>query len=344
MEQTPPPRPGRHARRSPLRRWWPALLLLLLVVLVATVWTLTRPGAPADRIAEVAAPSESASAAVPGSAPTPSLSVAPSASPSRKPSPAASTTTGGGAGRRSAKKGVSVWEFSGLGAALKDVGASWYYNWASGPTRGAGNSAAFVPMIWGANSVNDGELARAKANGRELLGFNEPDFASQSNMSVERALELWPRLQATGLRLGSPAVAVGADRPGGWLDRFLSGARDRGYRVDFIALHWYGSDFSPAAVDQLRGYLQAVWNRYHKPIWLTEYALIKWGANGAVFPTDAQQASFATRSTAMLQSLSYVERYAWFALPTPKEGNQGTGLYRPGALATAAGRAYRAAG
>ncbi|GHJ47758.1 hypothetical protein Cs7R123_51000 [Catellatospora sp. TT07R-123] len=343
MEQTPPSRPGRHARRSPLRRWWPALLPLLLVVLTAAAWTLTRPGP--DLAAEAAAPpssSASASAVAPGPSPAPSPSAAVSPSASRKPSPSASPA--GGTGRRSAKKGVSVWEFSGLGTALKDVGASWYYNWASGPTRGAGSSAAFVPMIWGANSVNDGELARAKASGRELLGFNEPDFASQSNMSVERALELWPRLQATGLRLGSPAVAVGADKPGGWLDRFLSGARDRGYRVDFITLHWYGSDFSPAAVDHLRDYVQAVWNRYHKPIWLTEYALIKWGGSGAVFPTDAQQASFATRSTAMLQSLSYVERYAWFALPTPKEGNQGTGLYRPGAVATAAGRAYRAAG
>ncbi|MDI1464697.1 glycoside hydrolase family protein [Catellatospora sp. KI3] len=345
MEQTPPPRPGRHARRSPLRRWWPALLPLLLVVLVAAVWTLTRPGPSPDRLADAAGPPAQSTGAAATRSPSPLPSPPVAASPSRSPRPSPSgSAAGGGAGRRSAKKGVSVWEFAGLGAALKDVGASWYYNWASGPTGGAGGSAAFVPMIWGANSVNDGELARAKANGRELLGFNEPDFASQSNMTVERALELWPRLQATGLRLGSPAVAVGADRPGGWLDRFLSGARDRGYRVDFIALHWYGSDFSPAAVDHLRDYVQAVWNRYHKPIWLTEYALIKWGPGGAVFPTDAQQASFATRSTAMLQSLSSVERYAWFALPTPKEGNQGTGLYRPGALATAAGRAYRAAG
>ncbi|MEV0408193.1 glycosyl hydrolase [Actinoallomurus sp. NPDC050550] len=63
-------------------------------------------------------------------------------------------------------------------------------------------------------------MKEAKAGGTTLLGFNEPDMAGQANMSVEQALALWPRLQATGMRLGAPAVAFGADRPGGWLDRY----------------------------------------------------------------------------------------------------------------------------
>jgi hypothetical protein len=243
---------------------------------------------------------------------------------------------------RTAKKGVSVWDMPGLGAALSDVGAAWYYNWSSHPSSGAGSSARFVPMIWGAKSVTTAELASAKKSGQELLAFNEPDFASQSNMTVDEALALWPKLQATGLRLGSPAVAVNAAQPGGWLDRFLSGARDRGYRVDFITMHWYGSDFSDAATGQLKGYIQAVYNRYRLPIWLTEYALIKFTDAGSVYPSDAQQAAFVKKSTAMLQSLSYVERYAWFALPTP-DGKQGTGLYKNGTTPTAAGRAYRVA-
>ena len=243
----------------------------------------------------------------------------------------------------SGKKGVSVWDMDGLGAALADVGASWYYNWASGPSGGAGDAAEFVPMIWGARSVNPDELARARESGSTLLGFNEPDFASQSNMSVEQALDLWPQLEATGLRLGSPAVAVGAADPGGWLDRFLAGARDRGLRVDFIALHWYGADFGDAAVDHLRSYLEAVHDRYGLPIWLTEYALIRWEGGGSTYPTDAEQASFVDSSTAMLQALPYMERYAWFALPTP-EDRQATGLYHHDtATPTPAGTAYRAA-
>lgn len=237
-----------------------------------------------------------------------------------------------------------MWDAPNLAASLADVGAAWYYNWSAGPTGGAGGSAEFVPMIWGPDSVNADTLARAKSSGSVLLGFNEPDFGSQSNMSVEQALDLWPQLQATGLRLGSPAVAVGAAEPGGWLDRFLAGARDRGYSVDFITLHWYGGDFSDAAVGQLQGYIQAVYDRYHLPIWLTEYALIRFGDGGSTYPTDAEQAAFVTGSTAMLESLPYVERYAWFALPSPTEGGQGTALYRNDATPTPAGAAYRAAG
>jgi hypothetical protein len=269
--------------------------------------------------------------------PSLSPSASPSAPPSVRPSAKAPTKP-----VRTAKKGVSVWDMPGLGAALKDVGAGWYYNWSSHPSSGAGSSASFVPMIWGAKSVTTAELANAKKSGRELLAFNEPDFTSQSNMTVDEALALWPKLQATGLRLGSPAVAVNAAQAGGWLDRFLSGARQRGYRVDFITMHWYGSDFSDAATGQLKGYIQAVYNRYHLPIWLTEYALIKFTGAGSVYPSDAQQVAFVKKSTAMLQGLSYVERYAWFALPTP-DGKQGTGLYENGTTPTAAGRAYKSA-
>lgn len=235
-----------------------------------------------------------------------------------------------------------MWDFDGVGKALVDVKASWYYNWSPDPTKNAGTGAEFVPMIWGAGAVNAATLNRAKAAGRTLLGFNEPDFAEQSNMTVEQALDLWPQLQATGLRLGSPAPAVNGAKAGGWLDRFVSGARSRGYQLDFITLHWYGSDFSAAAVGQLKSYLQAVYDRYHLPIWLTEYALIKF-SDPTTFPTPTQQATFVRDSTAMLQGLSYVERYAWFALPVSKD-HDGTGLYRNGTTPTEVGTAYRAAG
>ena len=120
----------------------------------------------------------------------------------------------------------------------------------------------------------------------------------------------------------------------------MTGARSRGYQVNFITLHWYGSDFSSAAVGQLKGYLQNVYNRYHLPIWLTEYALIKF-SSPTVFPMPDEQVAFIKGSTSMLESLSYLERYAWFALPTSTAADQ-TGLYRNGTTPTAAGAAYRA--
>lgn len=93
-------------------------------------------------------------------------------------------------------------------------------------------------------------------------------------------------------------------------------------------------------MSQLRGDLAAVWNRYHKPIWLTEFALIDF-SHGKRFPTQSEQAAFVTAACAMLSSLSFVQCYAWFGLPA-SDGDQ-TGLFRSGTDITAVGRAYVAA-
>jgi hypothetical protein len=145
------------------------------------------------------------------------------------------------------------------------------------------------------------------------------------------------------MRLGSPAVAYGADTPGAWLDRFLAGARQRGLRVDFIALHWYGADFGDDATDHLMQYVRAVHERYRLPIWITEFGLIDFSQRPFRFPTPQQLVTFIGRATAALQATPYVERYAWFALPATGEYAP-HGLYRENGTATEAGAAYRAAG
>jgi hypothetical protein len=258
------------------------------------------------------------------------------------------TGTGLAATKLNPKKGVSAWVFNGVDRALKKSGASWYYTWATTHTGIASpHGVGFVPMIWGPGSVTTSNLAEAKhASSPYLLGFNEPDNSGQSNMTPRQALALWPKLVATNKVLGSPAVASGAPNPGGWLDKFMRGARARHLRVNFIALHWYGGDFvTSRAVQQLKSYLVATHARYRRPIWLTEFALIDF-SNGVHFPTPGQQAAFVTAAVKMLQGLPYVQRYAWFALPatTGPNGDGTAGLFRPNAIATAAGRAFEKIG
>jgi RNA polymerase sigma factor (sigma-70 family) len=283
---------------------------------------------PAAAVSVIRTPAATASSSP---SPSPSPSPSRSASPSPKPPPVVTTL----------QKGAGVWSFDGVDQALSESGASWYYNW--GPTPNGISGQGFVPMIWGSGDVTTSTLDEVEQEGHYLLGFNEPDMASQSNMSVQQALDLWPRLMATGMELGSPAVADDAATPGGWLDQFMQGARARGYRVNFITVHWYGSDFSTGpAVQQLESYLQAIYDRYHLPIWLTEFALINFGG-GPSYPTDAQQAAFLTAATQMLATLPYMQRYAWFALPV-SSGSGTTGLFGSGAVATEVGRAFEAAG
>ncbi|MEU5253609.1 sigma-70 family RNA polymerase sigma factor [Streptomyces longwoodensis] len=335
-----------------------AVAAVAVAALVAARLT-AGPSAPAAATVPPPTPLDVTSSSAPPS-PSASPSSSPSPSPSKSPSPSAkaSVNASGSASAKGspaqhsappvqiasgAKKGVGVWTFNGVSRALAASGASWYYTWntqhqgVTTPT-----SASFVPMIWGAASVTDAALAQARAAGPYLLGFNEPDFAQQSNMSVDQALQLWPKLMAAGKILGSPAVATGAATPGGWLDRFMAGAAQKGYRVDFVTLHWYGGDFrTPQAVEQLKSYLTSVYARYHKPIWLTEYALIDF-SQGTRFPSAAQQAAFVTASTKMLDSLPYVHRYAWFGLGADPS-KPSSGLFTDGTTATAAGRAFQAA-
>ncbi|MET8229817.1 sigma-70 family RNA polymerase sigma factor [Micromonospora sp. NPDC005298] len=298
------------------------------VVLAITTLVVIRPDDPP-------APSWAAPpSATPADVRTP---VAPP-TPSARPSSRAPVAPAVGSGR----KGVSVWTFDGVSQALASSKADWYYTWGTqhqGITTPPG--VTFVPMIRGAENVTAPELARARAAGPYLLTFNEPDLPDQSNLTVEQALELWPRLMATGSRLGSPAVAWGAADPQGWLGRFMAGAEARGHRVDFVTLHWFGADFTTAtAVDQLRRYLQDVYQRYRKPIWLTEFALIRFGG-GQQFPSQEQQAAFLTAATTMLGQLPYVQRYAWFGLPATDKDR--SGLFRGGSDATVVGRAFQAA-
>ncbi|WP_067503146.1 sigma-70 family RNA polymerase sigma factor [Actinoplanes sp. TFC3] len=307
-----------------------------------------KPAANAAVITTAAPEPRLALPASPSAAPS---SAKPSKSPSVKPSPSKTTKAPAKApvpvppASASAKKGVGTWQFNGIKGALDDVGAGWYYNWSPGNDSMPGPAdVEFVPMIWGKANVTAATLSKAtsESKGKVLLGFNEPDMAGQSNMSVEDALAAWPKLQDTGLRLGAPAVAWGADQDGKWLDRFMKGVKDKGLRVDFIPIHWYGSDFSDAAAGQFLGYVEAVHKKYNLPIWVTEYGLQNFNGSPK-YPSAPQEVAFIKATTKALESRSYVERYAWFGLPAVGDSVD-FGLYTDASTPTEAGKAYKAAG
>jgi Glycosyl hydrolase catalytic core len=174
---------------------------------------------------------------------------------------------------------------------LAQLGATWAYDWSARlPPRTDGLD--WVPMVWGAASVTHASLAALTADRRSgrarcLLGFNEPDSGAQSNLSPEQAAPLWPSLEKTGLSLGSPAPQVPTD---GWLARFMSLARSRHLRVDFIALHYYQDFTNPDAVAQLRAQLITLHRQFNRPIWITEIGAIdlrSWGEPMLHAPTHA---------------------------------------------------------
>lgn len=226
------------------------------------------------------------------------------------------------------KKGVCSWYYASSNIDQRDVGmlkktgATWFYNWGDikeVAIEGQANGMEYVPMVWGAGSVNETEIAKlmqGKEAGlyKSLLTFNEPDLSSQSDMTVDEAITLWPQLMETGLRLGSPA---GASAESVWVEEFMAKTKQKGYRVDFLTVHIYQDFTHPGSVESLRQALERLYNKYHIPIWITEIGAINveplWGGYKLYGPLTHETAvAYIKQVGEMLESLDYVERYAWF--------------------------------
>jgi hypothetical protein len=241
-----------------------------------------------------------------------------------KPSTTTTTTT-----TTTTPPASGVWRGAGLislPSACADVhtlGLSWYYDWWTWKTAPC-PGVPYVPMIY------DASMATSKIpvppGSHELLGFNEPDNASQANMTPAQAVALWPKLMATGLRLGSPATKTGNTA---WMDAFMAGIKANGYRVDFLAVHWYGDCSRPA---NLVDYLNQMHARYGLPVWLTEFSC--WKQSRAVNDT------FVAQVMPQLRTLPWLERVAWFTNRPYPAGWEFTNLIDSTGALTSTGRLY----
>ncbi len=228
---------------------------------------------------------------------------------------------------------------------VKGLQASWYYTWGNGLPATGPAGIEYVAMVWGYWGASEGfqrtmatlrDLGSAKVL-THLLGFNEPDGAAQANMSVARAVEAWPWLESTGLRLGSPA-AVHADGP--WMSDFMAQVEKNAFQVDFITVHWYGGPNAESLLSRLK----QIYEAYKRPIWITEFAPADWSAS-ATKPnrfTTAQVESFMRKVLPMLDALPFVERYAWFSFSRTSAVGGISALLEESGNLTRLGKIYRA--
>ncbi|TWT47841.1 glycosyl hydrolase [Botrimarina hoheduenensis] len=225
---------------------------------------------------------------------------------------------------------------------IESLNPAWLYSWGSQRPEKLPKGVEFTPMIWG-NSENErfsqtiADLRKRAELGelQYLLGFNEPDQQKQSNMTVERVLELWPGLMEVGVPLVSPGC-VHPDRE--WMNDFMEQVDQGGLRVDAISVHSY---MGPS-VEHLVRRLEAVHQRFGRPLWITEFAVGDWQATTRAQNRHSPQriASFMRELLPTLDTLDYIHRYAWFSA-APDNGPLGTSalIGETGAL-TELGRIY----
>mgnify|MGYP006272759269 CR=1 FL=1 len=191
--------------------------------------------------------------------------------------------------------------------------AHWHYSWGLKlqPTRPEG--VEFVPMFWGKWTINDNKqinyITDLVASGEinYVLGFNEPDREDQANMTVQQAVDLWPKLEALNIPLVSPAPA---NWNRAWMGNFMKQVEENNLRVDYIAIHWYG----PPNAENFIQMLRKIYYLYDRPIWITEFAVADWQANSIADNrySKEQVLDFMKTVLPQLDKLPFVYRYSWF--------------------------------
>ncbi len=227
---------------------------------------------------------------------------------------------------KSAKRGIGYGYHSAADMRALAPGLSWWYNWAQAPDAGAAGvyqsvGMEYVPMIWdeqlnGTTVTADALAARIPVGAKYLLGFNEPNFKSQANLTPKQAAALWPVLEEVGRRKGlklvSPAVNYCGDcvqedgityySPTQYLDAFF--AAYPAAQVDYIAVHTYVCEekYLREKIAELK--------KYGKPIWLTEFSCGDMPAAGITL--DVQK-KYLTDAVNYLENEPAIFRYAWFS-------------------------------
>lgn len=202
--------------------------------------------------------------------------------------------------RVTSKKGVGLNETSFGNSQLSALHVSWYYSW--GFTTSLINPPAqFIPMAFSLNT-----LPRVTTQ-PIILGFNEPDNASQSNITVANALSNWSTLVSRSTRLGSPGTAGNPLTTGSWLTQFMTSSPTP--KVDFVCVHWYkGVDYAKFKSD-----ITAIINLYRKPVWITEFApqTISSALASPTKYTQTQINTFLSQVIPWMEANPMVEKYAY---------------------------------
>jgi hypothetical protein len=204
-----------------------------------------------------------------------------------------------------------------------------------------GSGGKFVPMIWGhtGSEQSSAGITSSVANfvsksADYVLGFNEPDNSTQSNISVATAMGLMPAFNNPGIKIVSPATQANTSGQT-WFTDFMAQLNASTARADAIGLHWYGWNAGScgATASELENYIKYAENfAGARPIWLTE-----WGCLNVSAPDVQTVLSFYTGALAVFARHPRVERYAWYPWAT------NCGLNNSDGSLTALGQAYAAA-
>jgi hypothetical protein len=191
--------------------------------------------------------------------------------------------------------------------------ASWEYNWDSDPIM---CTVENVPMIWGGSVPSS-----VSGSSKYLLGMNEPNLSTQSNLTPVAAAREWRQIEQTfpsrrlvspapydGPWYGSSSVLTGLE----WLTTFYNtyvsvyGAPPR---LDGIAFHCYWNS-GDRCVELGRQYASLAQSWGVPELWCTEFAFYPGWSHTPASEVWSREAEIFIE---WLESEPLVTHYAWFA-------------------------------
>jgi hypothetical protein len=218
----------------------------------------------------------------------------------------------------------------------------WNYSWGPQRIQQQPNNIEFVPMIWGGNNADHVKdvvstyIAPEIKNGnvKRVLGFNEPDSNVQSNMNVSIALDRWKEFEALNVPLVSPSCAHPDQE---WMKSFMKSADRKCKRIDWVGVHWYGTDFK-----SFKSAMTKYHDLYDRPILVTEFALADWTAKKVSDNkiSKADTLKFMKEALYWLETQSWIVGYAWFSFEATHPAGTNSALYNETGTLTTLGKFY----
>jgi hypothetical protein len=200
-------------------------------------------------------------------------------------------------------------------------GISWFYNWGLTPGTSVANVfdpyMEYLPMCWsGVDTIKLKTFYSTHPNIKYIMGFNEPNFKQQANLTPTQAAAKWWMIERVAklynLKIVGPALnwasssgavsenGVTYTNPITYLDDFFKACPT--CQVDYIAVHNYMN--SELAVE---GDI-AKYKKYNKPIWLTEFCQY----DGTQTLTPDTQKDYMVELLNYMENDTCIYRYSWF--------------------------------
>ncbi|KAJ6113927.1 Glycoside hydrolase superfamily [Penicillium sp. IBT 18751x] len=214
----------------------------------------------------------------------------------------------------SSKRGAAYNDISTVSLLSSAGTISWAYNWGFSSFGSLPSNVEYVPMLWGAQYFTGwvAAIETALASGSDyILGFNEPDMASQADMTPAAAASYYNQYitpYSGQAKLISPSVTSSTASGAGlsWFTEFMGDCSSCG--LTGLAVHWYGD-----TADEFQSFItQAITTAQEyslTEVWITEFSLNA-DVNGISDPSAT--AAFLDTVQPWLDSQSMVTRYSYF--------------------------------